>query len=346
MRSALYYPHTDVNDVNLVKSALLMWDKVEHIVPWSGYRSHYEDARLAKAMELVGAPHVPTAIEKTEAHQRVMEMIESKVPPEFYLKRTTKDHRRYEMYPDKLLPETWDELRQASWAGLLRAKGDYPLMEPAGLTVMSILADCCAGKTKARITDRADAYVSINSLLVDRPLRPSPDLPGEYGMVPFNLQVASIDDLDLEDLIAFREREEKEAGHTLRDLRHRYVDNIDRYLQRIQKEAKSEADVQEIRYQYLDDMRVDIAQLKKELTLARREMLLSKEMLVVLVGGAALLAALAGGVPFELPSVVAPGGAVATLGGMFGAANKYATSRRSVLLKHPMAYMYELHRGR
>lgn len=341
MRAALYYPHTDVEDLGIVKSALLMWDRLEHITPTAEYRSHYSDMGIAKAMELIGKPHVPSAAEMAEAHDRVVEMIESKVPPEFYLKQK-RTRGLYEMYPQKLLPKTWEELRKASMAGRLRANGDYPFMEPAGLTIMSILADCCAGQSKARVTDRGDAYASINSLLVDGPLSATSSYDAAEGLVPFALQVANLDGFDLNDLIDFRVREEKERGHTLRDLRHRYVDNMSKYLDRIRKEARSQSDVVEIRYQYFDDMRIDLAHLKAEISGARREAVLSKEVLVTLVGGVALLAAVTGGAPVELPSVVAPTGALVTLGGLIGVGNKYATARRSILLKHPMAYLYEL----
>lgn len=344
MRNALYYPHTDVGDVEIVKSALLMWDQLEHIIPFAEYRSHYPDAGIAKAMELIGKPHVPTTGEMAEAHDRVVEMIDSKVPPEFYMKER-RPSGIYEMYPQKLLPKTWEELRKASMAGRLRANGDYPFMEPAGLTIMSILADCCAGQSKARITDRGDAYASINSLLVDSPMSAASRHSDADGLVPFALQVASLDGFDLNDLIDFRVREEKEKGHSLRDLRHRYVDHMSKYLDRIRKEAKSKSDVDEIRYQYLDDMRIDLAHLKGEISRARREAILSKEVLVTLVGGAALLAAITGGVPVELPSVVAPTGAIVTLGGLFGVGNKYATARKNILQKHPMAYLYEVAGG-
>ena len=43
MRSALYYPHTEIRSVPLLKTAMLLWDHVEFIVPYSGYRPHYKD---------------------------------------------------------------------------------------------------------------------------------------------------------------------------------------------------------------------------------------------------------------------------------------------------------------
>lgn len=48
---------------------------------------------------------------------------------------------------------------EAIGAGNPRANDDYPLAEAAGLSIMSILADCCAGETRARITDQGHLIV-------------------------------------------------------------------------------------------------------------------------------------------------------------------------------------------
>lgn len=126
MRSALYYPHTHVSNSGLVKTALLLWDRLEYIVPWKHFPTHYSNHDLAEAMELIGRPHCPAPDEQREAHARLEEMISGPLPPQFYLRR---DHRRnrsweeeepYEMYPEKLLPESWEILRRARVAGHLR----------------------------------------------------------------------------------------------------------------------------------------------------------------------------------------------------------------------------------
>ena len=56
MRSALYYPHTAPNSEDIVKTALLLWDRLEFIVPWEHFRPHYKNRQIARAMELIGAP--------------------------------------------------------------------------------------------------------------------------------------------------------------------------------------------------------------------------------------------------------------------------------------------------
>ena len=43
MRSALYYPHTKIRSEELLKSSLLLWDKVSSIVPWQHFDEKYPD---------------------------------------------------------------------------------------------------------------------------------------------------------------------------------------------------------------------------------------------------------------------------------------------------------------
>jgi hypothetical protein len=47
MRSALYYPHTSVDDEGIAKTALLLWDRLEFIVPWRGFLPDYENPVVA-----------------------------------------------------------------------------------------------------------------------------------------------------------------------------------------------------------------------------------------------------------------------------------------------------------
>jgi hypothetical protein len=146
MRSALYYPHTTVKNEHLIKTALLLWDRLEYIVPNPHFRPRYKRRDLARAMELVGARHVPSGDEKQEVHNRLKEAVSRKLPPQFYFSsrfdRGSVEH--YEIYPEKLFPESWELLYQARLSGKLLPNSDYPLSELGGLMVMSILADCRA----------------------------------------------------------------------------------------------------------------------------------------------------------------------------------------------------------
>jgi hypothetical protein len=85
MRSALYFPHTTIDNVNLVKTALLLWDKLEYIVPRQDFGSVHGNRHVQRAMEIIGKERVPSKSEKREAHGLVEKMAESALPPAFYM---------------------------------------------------------------------------------------------------------------------------------------------------------------------------------------------------------------------------------------------------------------------
>ena len=107
MRSALYYPHTAVRNEHLVKAALLLWDRLEFIVPRPHFRPRHGGRNISKAMELIGAPHYPGDDEKQEAHKRLKEVVSRKLPPQFYFSRRPDrnlDKHYYEIYPEQAFP--------------------------------------------------------------------------------------------------------------------------------------------------------------------------------------------------------------------------------------------------
>ena len=171
MLRALYYPHTQLSTKEpagqrILKRALLMWDKLEFIVPYPNFKSSYSDPLVAEAIELIGENHYPNNEEKKKAHERIEELVtRPQIPDVFYYQGSDP----YDMYPEKLLPETWRTLTEGKLAGALLPNQDYPLSKQAGLMVMAILADCCAGTTRSRVTDRAQAYAGITNLLADEP---------------------------------------------------------------------------------------------------------------------------------------------------------------------------------
>jgi hypothetical protein len=83
MRSAIYYPHTEISE-ELLKTALLLWDRVLYIAPGRNYRSWYNDKLMIEAVELVGESHVPNAAEKKTAHSYLEDFVSRPLPPPFY----------------------------------------------------------------------------------------------------------------------------------------------------------------------------------------------------------------------------------------------------------------------
>ncbi|HTC03038.1 MAG TPA: hypothetical protein VK749_06525 [Xanthobacteraceae bacterium] len=348
MRSALYYPHTHIQNEGLIKNALLLWDRLEYIVPWNHFRPHYRDRHIAEAMELIGVPHCPAPDEQREAHVRLEEFVQRRLPGEFYLRRSQGRRRTfgheepYEMYPEKLLPASWEILRKARMAGKLLGNLDYPLTEYAGLTVMSILADCCAGTTRSRVTDRGEAYATVAGLLGNNPnaLRIK-RIDAHAQLVPISLKVIDVAAMDLAALINLRKREEKETNKSLRDLRHRYLDGLEGYVARLADTKTTKADAKEIQRQFVDDMKRDLRDLKTELGFARTAMFTSKELIATVVTGVGTAASWLAGLQLPLEGVITLGGAPVAIGGLLAMRNKYLKERQAVMKKHPMAYLYQ-----
>ena len=347
MRSALYYPHTTVQNENLIKTALLLWDRLEYIVPDPDFQPHYERQDIASAIDLIGIPHVPNDDEKKAAHRRLEEAVSQRLPPQFYLSRQF-DQRLvepYEIYPDKLLPGSWDLLHRARLAAKPISKSEIPLREAGGLMVMSILADCCAGTTRSRVTDRGSAYATLAGLLgndFSGPKVRKADAHGQF--VPLSLKILDVSRINIAALTRLRQREAKESGHSLRDLRHRYVDGFATYVDKLVSEKSTKADAKEIQRQFISEMETDLKDLKSELGFARNEAFFSAQFFTTVVAATGTVASWLFGLPLELEGVITAGGTPAAIGGLLGAQNKYLKERQAVMKRHPMAYLFEARR--
>lgn len=354
MFSALYYPHTElstrsVTGQRILKRALLMWDRLEFIVPDPGYKPHYSDPLVAEAIEVIGVNHYPNDEEKAEAHNRIEELVTRPNVPEIFL-YTGSDP--YQVYPQKFLPDTWELLMNAKFAGPLLKNYDYPLSAQAGLAIMAILADCCAGTTRTRVTDRAQAYASLTGLLTETPESDFRDelinaalLAGrrQESLISLRLSLLEVDNLSLNQLISFRKREAGEAGHTLRDLRHRYLERIENEVKDLTANPKlTKADVEERERVFFEECMDDLARLNEELWQERRDAVLSKDILVTFMGVAVPVASTLFPVLHNLQGVFTATGMPVTLGGVASARNKYLKARADILRRHPMAFVYEL----
>jgi hypothetical protein len=345
MYSALYFPHTEVRSESLVKTALLTWDKLETIIPDHYYRPQYSGP-TARAMEIIGSPRPPSDDDRRQVHALVEELIEQGVP-ETFTYRPDRYDPDYEMWQSKLWNRTWRLLEENGLVGGLLPNSDYPASQPAGLTLMSIIADVMAGETRTRVTDRGLAYATI----ANAPNIPSAARGGatEYErVVPLTFKTIAIEHVAMERLIEFREREEKSThGHDYRNLRHRYLDQIEAHVKLVAGYPPGSPDRVELDRQFSQRMEDDLAILKDELGIARRDAILSKESLTLVSLGLVGIGALAAGgalaaVPLAIAAAVKSAGVVATIGGPLAMAHKYGTARKKVLSQHPMAYLYEI----
>jgi len=338
VRTALYFPHTEVRSKSVIHSALLLWDQLETIVPYSGYRPLYDDAEAAAAMEIIGSPRAPTEAEKRGVHTIVEELLHNGVPETLrYSPRSGERDDTYEMWPQKLLHATWDLLRSRGLTDRPLDNLDYPMSQAAGLTIMAILADLLAGQTRTRITDRQLAYATIAN---------APKVVGDahkpMQVVPLTLKGIAVDKIPLDRLIDFRRREGKERGSSYRKLRHNYLEAVEKHVAAIAKVIPNSRDRQELDRAFASDMEDDLRDLKAELGFSKRDVWLSKEVLTLTIAGGGLLAAAASVPHVPAPEVITGAGAVALLGGLFGTGNKLAKARYDVMRKHPMAYLYEV----
>jgi hypothetical protein len=337
MRTALYFPHTEVRNKSIVHTALLLWDALECIVPDQGYRPQYADREMAAAMEIVGKKRTPTDKEKRRVHTLVKDLVQGSVPETFLYSPRRGQTDPYEIWPQKFLGATWDLLQDKGLTDRRLDHYDYPMSQAAGLSIMAILADVLAGETRARVTDRGLAYATIAN---------APKVAGDaehpVQVVPLTLKGIAADRLPIDQLIAFRKREAKEDGSDYRALRRNYHTAIEKHIRQISMHAPGSPDRVELDRAFEADMEDDLRDLKRELGFSRRDAWLSKEVVTLAVAGGALLG-LAAGVPdMPMPEVITGAGAVALVGGLLGTGNKLAKARYEILRKHPMAYLYEV----
>jgi hypothetical protein len=343
MRSAVYYPHTSVDNRMLVKSALLLWDKLECIVPYEPFDPEYE-GEIAEAMTLIGVQRYPTVEEKKEAHDHLEEIFTRSLPLEFYYDvKSRGDFNDYEIYPQKLLEQTWDMLERLKVSGKVLSNADRPLSEPAGLTVMSVIADCCAGTTRSRVTDRGAAYATLSGILgASSKKEGQAQVEAEDQLVPITLEVIDFSTVDLSKLIEFRDKENGKDGLQYRELRYRYVDGLAKYVKELTTAKGKASDIEEIKTNFKTDMAIDLRNLEGELRSAKRDVAFSKDVMLTALAGVGTVASAAFAVAIPILGVVTAAGIPATIAGVAGTANKYFSARKAIMQKHPMAYMYEL----
>lgn len=339
MYSALYYPHTVVGDSEVLRSALLLWDHLEFIVPWSEYdlKSKDNDKTVDEALELIGIPKEPNWDEQQEVHKLVKELADSELPKDFLLEDIpTEDiptDDKYLIYPQKFLPKTWEILSNAELA-IPDSQGfyeDWVLSKNLGLTMMSILADVCAGTQKRTVTDRTHAYKLLSQSI-------SQLHGGEFGKVNENfeklvtvtLDVVDPNQFSLSELIALRKREAKEAGDSLKQLRHNYLDTVDTASKEMAA-CTSKSDLDEVLRVFREKMQTDVGNLRDALKLRRDNVILSKEVGVGLlaVAGMALT-------PWTLPS------GLLAIGALVRQSKNYKADRRSIMKDHAMSWVFEL----
>jgi hypothetical protein len=329
MYAALYYPHSSIRDEALLKTSLLLWDQLDVIVPSKGFRLSGGTRDGDEALELIGVARTPSDEEKLAAHKRVMALANS-APSECLAFDLSNPNLRYEVYADKFLSDTWRALKDSQLASEFQSGDftDYALSQWLGLTMMSVLAEECAGTEKRLLTDEQDSYAALGRAFTAQH-------GGSYSsqaevdrerLLTLNIRMINSDGVTLRRLIHLRKSEDA----FLRSLRHNYLEALDECVSELSKKPRA-SDRQEIERRFEERMKDDLAELRKALVGEAVGSVFSKEMLVAVMAAAG--------------AVVEPWtSSVVGVGALGKTWRDYRSKRADAMRKHPMAWLLQTKR--
>ena len=337
--SGLYYPHTTAVDSSVLKTALLLWDELQFIVPHEEFklRSETNDRLVDEAYDLIGKAHVPTFTEKQQVHEQVEEILTTPNSQQFLTQRDDTLAGQYEIYPQKLLEETWHMLHQSELAeqngstvyfpsfGLFQ---DMVTSQKIGLLLMLYLAQACGGATRRLITDRTSSYTTLNQALAAT----TPDNQAAIGdcerIVTRSIKIVDVNRISLENLIKLRKAESESDGHHLRKMRHKYLAMIDQFSVELTNAA--EVDMPELERRQDQDMKDNLAELRDALKMAASDAIHEKEVFVAMVAAAGMTVA-----PITIPA------GITSIIALNKTRLKYKEARRKAMTEHAMSWLFQ-----
>lgn len=352
MRSAVYYPHTQIRDESFLKNALLLWDRVEFVSPSKAF--HFDEAesvQMREALDILCVAHVPSSNEKDQVHVRVVELLKKGLPDWLIAKavpysissgrRIKEFSNGYGMYPEKLDHKTWSLLEAAGIVRLMGSDYDYYTRPMVGFLLMSLLADACAGTQKEKITDRVDAYDFLWGLVAaegtnEISTSATPLQKKNHALerlVGISIKTIDTDEIPLSNILAMRRREESSGGQDYRAFRKRYGEKLKDCAANLVTKAKTEGDWLEIEREFQQDMSDDLASLRHELGVAKKELLFSKETLTMVAAGGALLLE-------PMSATLALAAKMFAGGALVKDVSSFSGNYKKALEKHPMSWLY------
>lgn len=297
MNTALYYPHTSIESQALLKTALLLWDKLEYIVPGAWFQqprpSEYtgEKKELAEALEIIGHPLVPSAQEQEQVHKNVQRLVRDGLPKKYLFKPSQEN---YLVYADKFGGATWDLLRNQQLVGDTvsflrkgRAVTDYSLNPELGLMLMTLLAQVCAGNTAMKVTDATYASKAQGAYFTRLE-------GGDFGFSKPGHETLVVESFaprlptkgaTLRQLIDARRNEDA----FLRELRTKYREEVDKFLMRISGIVQGSRDYERVWDEFHSKMRTELDELDR--ILGREKLSFGMGLLEKVAPGVALAAA-------------------------------------------------------
>lgn len=343
--AALYYPHTNITDKNIIKNSLLLWDQVEYITPskqWNHDR--FPSKVFNEAIDIIARPHYPTKTERKEVHDRVTSLLNKGLPPWLFLQagRNIRNYQTYPIYPDKLDYETWRLLKDNNLVRFNEMDSDFHANPYFGLMIMSLLADACAGETKRKITDRSEAYGWLQKYATAEAggeyitgLDASQVAPAYDRLVTLSVKLLNTDDLPVSTLVAMRKRELKSTKNDYRAFRIKYLNKVDEYVEKIVKPALRPTDIKELERQFQKDMEQDLKDLRKDLKLAKDKLIWSKEVGVAIAAVPGALVAPIIGLT-NLTTVIGTIG----VGALVKVGKEYKAAKAKALREKSMSWLY------
>jgi hypothetical protein len=335
MKSAIYYPDIEITNEATMRSALLLWDEVKVIVPHPDFKPQYQDKQMAEAWELIGGTMYPDDVQKQQAHSNIEELLEGPTPVDVLYRDDSPQDQYVELWPQKLLPETMQMLRERQYTSAPLANGDYPFSEPGSLVVMAKLADACAGNVFARWTDRFLAF----GLIADRDsassLQPS--------ILPMALSTIDATRIPLQKLIEYRKRElkERDGAHYVQ-MRHLFADTLSKHAEDT-KNVASQNQLDELRRQFQMECTYNIGVLAQALEVNSVNLVLSPVIVTSTIAVGSWF-----GLGHHLAALAATGAAtevIKAVAELFRSGSSFSDKQREIMAKNPMAYLYQLSRA-
>jgi hypothetical protein len=343
--TVLYYPNVTLasprpinqsqdyekTDTNLLKTALLLWDAVEIIVPYGEFsvpryiaeEQRDEERDIDRAFEQVVRPRVVTDSEKEEVHKVVEKLVKNEMPNWLIFEPRVDN---FNMYPNKLLPKTWELLCDAHVAepGSDPGGEHYGLQRSLGLILMNIIADVCSGKTKEKITNYVDAHDACARLCAAQnggELENHQPSAAHKHLVSISLKGANVNDVSLSNLVRLRERESEDGF--LPGLRENYRKYVDEYINRLKQVSKPQ-DVAEIEAEFEKSTIKDFQHLNQMLRLQAGGVVIGSVVV------ASLTFALSGGNPLVVAA------------GMAASIPAFRLTRQNALESHKTSWLYRV----
>lgn len=339
-RNAVYYPETTIRDINTLKEALFLWDKVDCIVPIK--RDWNDDWHISgelknqynEATDLLLSYKVPTHAQKKLAHELILELATSNVPEEYLLDQGTLKNDSFEIYGEKFLHETFEALNQTKLA--TRKTGNWGFHPEVGLAVMSIIAQVCAGSEKKVLTDYSHADRARKKLL--SPLKTNnSNLVLDNELTAFTIAIDHYDfsRVDFGKLLNLRKRElSSNEGIQIRQLRRNYSTHVENSAIRACKlltEGQDKVDIEEQLSREASEMKGELAEALKIESL---DTITTKPFLLTIGAALSTIA----------PAITKYGWVVPPIA-LYSGAREYRRKRREIMSTNPFAWLYRVDEG-